>query len=285
MGSQAITAGIFGTIVLVLAFILYTPLVDGMDGLILYWSDSCEYNNERYVRGYVGGQNIAGSASNAYDTAEKKFYGSGATVKEGAIAGDCAFDAFTVVPSTLAPADTTGVTIYNERGQVVYTEGTLGAARTTAGSVGAQANIGDDHGWRDVPTLLTQFGGIGKLVLSVLPIVVLASYLGVAGMGLIQYGRGLSNGGIVNAVGGAIVQLIVYVVLLKIMPVVIEAMVGGSSVTGGQYTVTGTFGSVINIVFAAAPILLVVALMGSSAYMLYSKSRTFRSSGAMGGMG
>ena len=277
MGSQAITAGIFGTIVLVLAFILYTPLVSAMDGLILYWSDSCEYQSERYVRAYVGVTAPTTSPSNIYDTTAKKFYGSGGSVVESSsTAGQCGITGFT---ATTIPAGS--VSLYNERGQ------NIGSVTATANTIPDVAASGDGHAWINVASLLTQFGGIGKLVLSVLPIVVLASYLGVAGMGLIQYGRGLTHGGIVNAVGGAIIQLIVYVVLLKILPVVMDAMIGGSSVTDGQYTVTGTFGSVINIVFAAAPILLVVALLGTSGYMLYSKSKSFRGSGAMnmpGGM-
>ena len=326
MGSQAITAGIFGTIVLVLAFILYTPLVDSMDGLILYWSDSCNYQSERYVRVYVGQPAVSGTANNVYDTTEKKFYGSGGGVQASSAAGNCTFSEFAVSPTSAAPVGTSGtqsgqtagvgaptIDLYNERGQLVFTQvrggratgsalsnelattvfpvGTVPAQQGRSVSTGGGAytqdaitNIGTGHKWRAVPSLLTQFGGIGKLVLSVLPIVVLASYLGVAGMGLIQYGRGLSQGGIVNAVGGAIIQLIVYVVLLKILPVVMDAMIGSSSVTDGQYTVTGTFGSVINIVFAAAPILLVVALLGTSGYMLYSKSKSFRGSGAMSGM-
>ena len=280
MGSQAITAGIFGTIVLVLAFILYTPLVSAMDGLILYWSDSCEFQSERYVRAYVGQSSVTGNGTNVYDTTAKKFYGSGGSIAESGTAGQCAVSNFTTSITSAA----TGAALYNERGQNIGT-GTVAATSgdVTAGALSPAAG----HAWINVPSLLTQFGGIGKLVLSVLPIVVLASYLGVAGMGLIQYGRGLTQGGIVNAVGGAIIQLIVYVVLLKILPVVMDAMIGGASVTDGQYTVTGTFGSVINIVFAAAPILLVVALLGTSGYMLYSRSKSFRGSGAMnmpGGM-
>ena len=276
MGSQAITAGIFGTIVLVLAFILYTPLVDSMDGLILYWSDSCNYQSERYVRAYVGATSVSGTATNVYDTTAKKFYGSGGKVDASSSAGNCEVNTF---PATASIATAASHNLYNERGQNIGS-----VTVTAAGTVPPVADLGNNHKWRAVPSLLTQFGGIGKLVLSVLPIVVLASYLGVAGMGLIQYGRGLSQGGIVNAVGGAIIQLIVYVVLLKILPVVMDAMIGSSSVTDGQYTVTGTFGSVINIVFAAAPILLVVALLGTSGYMLYSKSKSFRGSGAMSGM-
>ena len=307
MGSQAITAGIFGVIVLVLAFILYTPLVNGMDGLILYWSDSCAKDGQRFVRAYIGAESVAGaSISNVYDKSDQRYYGSGGAVV--ASGSDCDITDFASsskpVPanptaaasaSWTANATTATASLYNERGQNI---GTLTVTRTQYSGSGTSdtslatiARNADTHAlsgspeWTSVPSLMTQFGGIGKLILSVMPIVVLVTYLGTAGMGLVEYGRGLSSGGIVNAVGGSVLSLIIQVVILQVLPTVLDAIVGSARVTGGQYTVTSTFSSVINIVFAAIPILLVVALLGTSGFQFQRKLSKFRGSGAMNMMG
>ena len=280
MGSQAITAGIFGVIVLVLAFILYTPLVNGMDGLILYWSDSCANDSQRYVRAYYApptGTDFGTSASNVYDKSEQRYYGSGLAVT--ASGSNCQIATGNISPSPSA-ATTTGELV-NERGITIANDAEI----ATTGVVSAITDLGNRHTWTSVPSLMTQFGGIGKLILSVMPIVVLVTYLGTAGMGLVEYGRGLSSGGIVNAVGGSVLSLIVQVVILQVLPTVLDAIVGSARVTGGQYTVTSTFSSVINIVFAAIPILLVVALLGTSGFQFQRKLSKFRGSGAMNMMG
>ena len=101
-------------------------------------------------------------------------------------------------------------------------------------------------------------------------------YLGVAGMGLVEYGKGVSQGGIVSSVGGSVMHLIVYVVVLQILPTVIDAIIGGSQVTGGQYTVTSQFSGVMTIVFSAIPILLCVTLLATSGWMSWNKAQSFK---------
>ena len=142
------------------------------------------------------------------------------------------------------------------------------------------ARLSQNAQWVDVPSLLDQFGGIGRLVLSVMPIMVLASFLGLVAMGLIDYGRGMSQGGIAGAVGAAIIQLIVVIVLLEVLPTVIDAMIDANqSATGGRFSVNSQFSGIMGIIFAALPLLLVVGILGISGFMLFQQGRNFRSGG------
>ena len=233
----------------------------------------------RYVRAYVGipgtaGADVGSSAAYVYDIANQRFYGGGIGVT--ASGTNCQTTSQSGVNTGAASVATGDYSLYSERGTKV---GDITVA--TAGTAPAKSDLGSDSHWRAVPSLLTQFGGIGILILSVLPIIVLVSYLGVAGMGLVEYGKGLSQGGIVQAVGGAVMSLIVYVVVLQILPTVIDAIIGGSQVTSGQYTVTSQFSGVMGIVFAAIPILLCVALLATSGLMTFSKAQSFRSNMGM----
>ena len=260
MNTSAIVAIIMGVLMMVLSFVLFPTLNSAMDDLMLYWVDSCELNNERFVRVYEGA--TGGTADNTYITTgddDGSFYGSGHTVSKSSTAPNCSY----------AAGATAGKVLYNERGKQV-----------AATSVATATDIAGNAKWIEVPSILDQFGGIGRLVLSVMPIMVLASFLGLVAMGLIEYGRGMSQGGIAGSVGAAIIQLIVVIVLLEVLPTVIDAMVDANqSATGGSLTVNQQFSGIMAIIFAALPLLLVVGILGISGFMLFQKGRSFRGSG------
>ena len=265
MNTSAIVAIIMGVLMMVLSFVLFPTLNSAMDDLMLYWVDSCELNNERFVRAYVGRDSGAVEGSYIYSGDDKgAFYGGGVAVTATASATTCSYAAVTGVASA-ATTDT----LYNERGKAI-TSGAITLAGTALGNTK----------WVNVPSILDQFGGIGRLVLSVMPIMVLASFLGLVAMGLIEYGRGMSQGGIAGSVGAAIIQLIVVIVLLEVLPTVIDAMVDANqSATGGSLTVNQQFSGIMAIIFAALPLLLVVGILGISGFMLFQKGRSFRGSG------
>ena len=318
MNTSAIVAIIMGVLMMVLSFVLFPTLNSAMDDLMLYWVDSCELNNERFVRAYVGVDTPGANPSNVYIKSgddKGSFYESGLTVSDDSgvcevNAGDSSGATAIARPVTFTSGvDTAPATysLYNERGKLigrpVFAEGssitwsgttnlieegkvpttrvigtevsaTTGAATKPAGGINANVK------WIAVPSILDQFGGIGRLVLSVMPIMVLASFLALVAMGLIEYGRGMSKGGIAGSVGAAIIQLIVVIVLLEVLPTVIDAMVDANqSATGGSLTVNQQFSGIMAIIFAALPLLLVVGILGISGFMLFQKGRSFRGSG------
>ena len=259
MNTSAIVAIVMGVLMMVLSFVLFPTLNSAMDDLMLYWVDSCELNNERFVRAYVGA--TSGTTPNTYviDGSGKVFYGSGYSVTQTSGQTTC----------TMATSIAGKPKMFNERGKSIGTIITSGTAQAITGAK-----------WINVPSILDQFGGIGRLVLSVMPIMVLASFLGLVAMGLIEYGRGMSQGGIAGSVGAAIIQLIVVIVLLEVLPTVIDAMVDANqSATGGSLTVNQQFSGIMAIIFAALPLLLVVGILGISGFMLFQKGRSFRGSG------
>ena len=291
MNTSAIVAIIMGVLMMVLSFVLFPTLNSAMDDLMLYWVDSCELNNERFVRAYAGA--TSGTADNTYISGgdEKgNFYGSGKTV--GLYNGACGVIngvANRTGSVTLTPFNDGLYTgYYNERGKSISFGAVLDATGSspslvaTAPIAAAATNYQPvtNAKWINVPSILDQFGGIGRLVLSVMPIMVLASFLGLVAMGLIEYGRGMSQGGIAGSVGAAIIQLIVVIVLLEVLPTVIDAMVDANqSATGGSLTVNQQFSGIMAIIFAALPLLLVVGILGISGFMLFQKGRSFRGSG------
>ena len=267
MNTSAIVAIIMGVLMMVLSFVLFPTLNSAMDDLMLYWVDSCELNNERFVRAYAGqtGGTVDGTYISSGDD-KGSFYGSGVNVAQQGSTTNCGYAG----RRSLTAADFTEV--YNERGKLILTQ----SASEGMIAVGSISNAK----WINVPSILDQFGGIGRLVLSVMPIMVLASFLGLVAMGLIEYGRGMSQGGIAGSVGAAIIQLIVVIVLLEVLPTVIDAMVDANqSATGGSLTVNQQFSGIMAIIFAALPLLLVVGILGISGFMLFQKGRSFRGSG------
>jgi len=278
MNTNAVVAIVMGVVLMVLSFVLYPTLNNAMDDLYLYWVDSCELNNERFVRAYVGTTTVGASPDNIYITSgddKGDFYGSGGTVTVDGATCDVS-SSFTATGPTFSTDS--ALTLYSERGKQIAT--IAAGNHDTAGVVASSTQLDSDAKWIAVPSLLDQFGGIGRLVLSVMPIMVLASFLGLVSMGLVQYGRGMASGGIAGAVGAAIIQLIVVIVLLEVLPTVIDAMVdANSSATGGSLTVNEQFSGIMGIIFAALPLLLVVGILGVSGFMLFQKVRDFKGSG------
>ena len=280
---------------------LYPTLNNAMDDLYLYWVDSCELGNERFVRAYVGVDSGSSSSENVYIVSgddKGTFYGTGVSVIEDG--SDCKIDEGSSTGATVTSANgnddaaiettTANYSLYNERGKdmgaPVVTEAAVDTWAVADGTItvvvaGTVPEFTfSDAKWVDVPSLLDQFGGIGRLVLSVMPIMVLASFLGLVAMGLIDYGRGMSQGGIAGAVGAAIIQLIVVIVLLEVLPTVIDAMVDANqSATGGSLSVNTQFSGIMGIIFAALPLLLIVGILGISGFMLFQRGRNFRQGG------
>ena len=252
--------------------------MDATDDLSLYFSNSCvtSSGSERFVRAYVGqpGTALADvTPVNVYDTTNQVFYGSGATVARKGTTGTC-----TVAEqddTAFTPTASGTVTYYNERGE------TIGSAAVASNKVPATDLASTSFKWYQVPDLLNTFGGVPRLILAAVPIIVVASFLGLSAMGLVQYGQGRS--GIGNAIGDAIGSLIFAVILLKVLPVVMDSVISAERATDGPYSVTGTFGGILGLVFAAIPVILIAGLLAISGVLMFRKYGQMRGDRGMMG--
>ena len=282
MQLKMITALILGVVTIVVNFQIYPILVDATDDLSLYFSNSCQTVNgsERFVRAYVGVPSTSldsvANPNNVYDTTNQVFYGSGIAITQQGSTGDCGYaetQKASFTPSEFIAASGTPA-LYNERGEA------LPVGEADASKLNASTDLGTGYKWYSVPDLLNTFGGVPRLILAAIPIIVVASFLGLSAMGLVQYGQGRS--GIGNAIGDAIGSLIFAVILLKVLPVVLDSVISADQAVDGPYSVTSTFGGILGLVFAAIPVILIAGLLAISGVLMFRKYGQMKGEG--GGM-
>ena len=118
------------------------------------------------------------------------------------------------------------------------------------------------HGyqWIEVAAVLKRFSGINNLLLTILPVVSIAGFLGISGARLYSYGRGTSSIG--TSISGSVFTLIAIVVAMIIAGPIMGSLVDANQVVeSGQYQVNGSFGNIISLLFAMIPIIYVAGLV------------------------
>ena len=129
-----------------------------------------------------------------------------------------------------------GGCLLHERGQTV---GTLGALDT------AQDTVPAGKQWTP-PETLNLFGELGPLVLSAVPIMVLASFIGLSVANIMASDEGLGD------VTTTIVTLIVFVVITRLLPVIMDFVVQADCATSEGYNLASNFGPIQTLMFAAS---------------------------------
>ena len=245
MGSNAIIAIVVGAIVVIVGFNLWPVLNAASNNLYSYFQDSCDDGNgNRFTKMYVG-VTSSDPGPEQYSTTEAIHGGSGANLSESATAGSCG-GIFTAAASA-----TVGLALYNEQGE------SLGAA--SAASVTAQILPGTNT-WIEVADMLQRFSGINNLLLTILPVISIAGFLGVSGAKLYTYGKGASNIG--SAISTSIFTLIAVVVAMVIAGPILGSVVDANQVVvSGQYQVNGAFANIITLLFAMIPVIYVAGLV------------------------
>ena len=97
------------------------------------------------------------------------------------------------------------------------------------------------------------------------PVLVTAGFLALAGIGLVRYGMGVGSGGIGNAVGVAVMTLIINIVVMYLAPIGMDAVVtAGQSTQTGALAVNQEFRGVSRLLFSVIPLVMVATIIGSN---------------------
>ena len=246
MGSNAIIAIVVGAIVVIVGFSLWPVLNAASNNLYSYFQDSCDDGNgNRFTKMYQGVGRNATPGAQQYSPELGLHGGSGVNLSLLAVSdvNRCS--------ATIIAID--GDTLYNEQGNRV------GAGAGTA-TTAVVTTLVDPYVWIKVADMLKRFSGINNLLLTILPVISIAGFLGVSGAKLYTYGKGASNIG--SAISTSIFTLIAVVVAMVIAGPILGSVVEANQVVAsGQYEVNGAFANIITLLFAMIPVIYVAGLV------------------------
>ena len=243
MGSNTIIAIVVGAILVIVGFSLWPVLNGASNSLYSYFRDSCDDGNgNRFLRVYSGQDDTTLPVPVVAD----EYYfnlgvhgGKGIAVTDQS--GQCGATLF-----TLATA------VYNEQGELVANQLNSITYLTTA--------AGDDYSFIKVAPMLKRFAGINNLLLTIIPVVSIAGFLGISGAKLYSYGKGTASIG--SSISTSIFTLIGIVVAMVIAgPIMGSAVDANQVVESGQYQVNGTFGNIVGLLFAMIPVVYIAGLV------------------------
>ena len=132
-----------------------------------------------------------------------------------------------------------------------------------------------------VAPMLDRFSGINNLLLTVIPVVSIAGFLGISGAKLYSYGKGTSSIG--SSISTSVFTLIGIVIAMVIAgPVLGQAVAANQVVVSGQYEVNGTFGNIISLLFAMIPVIYIAGLVTLVGLQARTALMGGKSDGSMG---
>ena len=242
MGSNAIIAIVVGAIVVIVGFNLWPVLNAASNNLYSYFQDSCDDGSgNRFTRVYKGVTAFTtGGSEYEYNTEDGVHGGAGVGLAKNST-GACSFTVNTTVTAAATEE------LWNEQGNRV-------------GHAGTTAVLVSPNEWIEVAAMLKRFSGINNLLLTILPVISIAGFLGVSGAKLYTYGKGASNIG--SAISTSIFTLIAVVVAMVIAGPILGSVVDANQVVAsGQYQVNGAFANIITLLFAMIPVIYVAGLV------------------------
>ena len=144
-----------------------------------------------------------------------------------------------------------GDVLFNEYGNHIF---------TATAAVDARSVQALPYEWIEVADILKRFSGINNLLLTILPVISIAGFLGISGAKLYSYGKGASNIG--SALSTSIFTLIAIVIAMVVAGPVIGSLVEANLVVeSGQYQINSVFGNIVTLLFAMVPIIYVAGLV------------------------
>ena len=267
MGSNTIIAIVVGAILVIVGFALWPVLNGASNSLYSYFQDSCDDGNgNRFGKMYLGmaGDLPASPVATSYYVGSRQHGGSGVNITEDS--GNCVAT-LNVTAWPNAAAD-----FYTEQGEQI---GNL--TPSTAGVV----TTADPFIFVEVAPMLKRFSGINNLLLTVIPVVSIAGFLGISGAKLYSYGKGTSSIG--SSISTSVFTLIGIVIAMVIAgPVLGQAVAANQVVVSGQYEVNGTFGNIISLLFAMIPVIYIAGLVTLVGLQARTALMGGKSDGSMG---
>ena len=248
---------------MIVGFALWPVLNGASNSLYAYFQDSCDDGNgNRILRAYSEddiGSLPSSLEPTSYYTELGIHGGAGAPIVAGS-SGKCMAEGLRTGkkyggrgPINLA---TLGVDVFDEHGERI--------GETTGGSpldpLAGVWNSTGDYTFTKVAPMLDRFSGINNLLLTVIPVVSIAGFLGISGAKLYSYGKGTSSIG--SSISTSVFTLIGIVIAMVIAgPVLGQAVAANQVVVSGQYEVNGTFGNIISLLFAMIPVIYIAGLV------------------------
>ena len=277
MGSNTIIAIVVGAILVIVGFALWPVLNGASNSLYSYFQNSCDDGNgNRFGKAYIGqaGNLPSDPSSYAYYVGSRQHGGSGANV---AAKSDTDNTCRVPVITTTGLTASTGATgsLYNEQGEQIAT------GVTVAITGAALTDLKSPFTFVKVAPMLDRFSGINNLLLTVIPVVSIAGFLGISGAKLYSYGKGTSSIG--SSISTSVFTLIGIVIAMVIAgPVLGQAVAANQVVVSGQYEVNGTFGNIISLLFAMIPVIYIAGLVTLVGLQARTALMGGKSAGSMG---
>ena len=143
-------------------------------------------------------------------------------------------------------------------------------SNTPVSGTAAAAGFGGD--WITPAATLTKFGGINKLVLSLLPLVVVVGFMSTSFMSLYSNRSGGQSVG--NTIKAEVGALVIALIAIFVSPIALDYIATSSVViSDGQLTSTKEFGLIMELLFGFMPVGLtlgIIALVGWRGTKAYS---------------
>ena len=107
--------------------------------------------------------------------------------------------------------------------------------------------------------MLQRFAGINNLLLTIIPVVSIAGFVGISGAKLYSYGKGTASIGQHDYYRHLVTLISIVVAMVIAGPILGAAIDANQVVTSGQYQVNNTFGSILQLLFGMLPVVYVLA--------------------------
>ena len=262
MGNNTITAVVVGALIVVVAFSLWPILNGATNSLYAYFRDSCDDGSgNRFLAVYQGVIDPTTALSQQQYDVNKKIHGGAGWSMTTNNAEECL-----VATATLEATDI----LYDERGEQ------LGAA-----VAGTAQKLDSDFSYVKVAGVLNFFSGINNILLAIIPVVSIGGFLGISGAKLYSYGRS-TGGNIASHLSGSVFTLVALIITIIIAPVIMDSLIGANQVVvSGQYQINNQFGTILELLFGAIPLLYIAGLVG----LIGMQARSALMGNKGGGMG
>ena len=227
---QRVLGMVAALVIAIIAVALYPTLNNSQDEYYLEYQDHCQLNGENFLRAY---------AANA----------------DGVRTG-----VGTVITATASATTCTTTAITSSTGTVTEHEVRLSAGDLAAGAIAGST-------WLAPLPVLTQNGGISRLIITIMPVIAIASVIILTGYNAFANGGSNSVTGITVGIIAPIAGLLVVIVALALAPTLMSFLNTLFMQFDGALSVNNAFGTVLRLLVGFTPVVFNAGLIGASAVL------------------